>query len=135
MKQRGRTSAIALVTSPIEAVPRLPPPDHLSQEEADEWLEIVNTMPAEHFARVNAGLLEQYCHHMIASRKLGREIAKLSYDNPSHREELMRLLNKRQSESYIIISLLRQMRLTQQSIFRGESVKHPTRTTKRPWEK
>jgi hypothetical protein len=50
------------------------------------------------------------------------------------RKEFGALLQLQATESAAITRLLRSMRLTQQSVMRAESVKHPKRQTKNPWD-
>lgn len=129
MRTRGRLSLVAVNTNPIEAGERLPPPEYLTKEEAQEWVAVVNTMPPHHFMRGNQGLLEQYCHHMIAARRIAKLIEK-TRDTPS----LLRLYKRQQAESSVIRILLRSMRLTQQAVKRPESVKHPKGRSAKPWD-
>jgi hypothetical protein len=50
MTKRGRKSAESLAirpVTPVETPPRPTPPDELNDEEAEEWLAIVNRLPAD----------------------------------------------------------------------------------------
>lgn len=149
MATRGRRSLAALTTSPVERIDRLPPPIYLSKEQKAEWIEIVNTMPAEHFMRGNQGLLEQYCCHMVTARHLNMMInhaessTKKYASTPKGRREkaadarfLLSMYKQQKEESLCISRLLTCMRLTQQSIKRAETTKHPKggRRNAKPWE-
>lgn len=148
MRTRGRLSLAAVSTSPVEVVERLPAPAHLTDEQKREWVALVNTMPAAHFMRGNQGLLEQYCRHMVAARHLAQlidqaESRDIKYPRTAkgRREAniakrlLLNLYRQQKEESNIIQRLLTCMRLTQQSIYRGETVKHPkTGAATKPWD-
>ena len=47
----------------------------LSDEEGEEWCEIVDRLPADWFARETHALLVQYCRHVVAARRVSQLIA------------------------------------------------------------
>jgi hypothetical protein len=51
------------------------------------------------------------------------------------RKEFAALLQLQANESAAITRLMRSMRLTQQSVMRAETTKHPTARTKNPWDR
>jgi phage terminase small subunit len=53
------------------------PPDHLSDEAAAEWRDVVNSLSVDHFSRASHPLLEAYCRHAVAARVIGRLIQEL----------------------------------------------------------
>jgi phage terminase small subunit len=74
MGSRGRKSGaeLTLVARAEEVlVARRPdPPDHLSDEAAAEWRDVVNSLSADHFSRASHPLLEAYCRHAVAARRI-----------------------------------------------------------------
>lgn len=134
MGTRGRTSMAALMVpnNPTEIVQRPDAPYDLTDEEADEWRAVVNTMPPDHFMRGNYALLSQYCRHVIAARRVAQLIESVAKQKDFDRKEFGVLLQLQATESAAITRLLRSMRLTQQSVLRPE-IKHP-KQLKRPWE-
>ena len=80
MGTRGRTSMAALMVpnNTTEIVHRPDAPDDLTDEQAEEWRAIVNTMPADHFMRGNYALLTQYCRHVIAARRTAQLIEQVA---------------------------------------------------------
>ena len=50
------------------------PPDHLSDEAAVEWSEVVKSLSADHFSRGMHPLLEAYCRSAVAARVIDRLI-------------------------------------------------------------
>jgi hypothetical protein len=70
MAQRGRKSAQALaIVRPITDH-RPPPPEGLTDQQADEWRAIVGRMPSGFFSREMFGLLAAYCQHSSAAQVL-----------------------------------------------------------------
>lgn len=136
MKTRGQTSSAALsvLRDPVETVTRPEAPYDLTDEQASEWIAVVNTMPADWFMRGNYALLGQYCRHVIAARRIAQLIEQVAAtgDKTLDRKEFVELLRQQEAESRAIMMLLRQMRLTQQAVYRGETAKHPKRV-KKPW--
>ena len=137
MGTRGRASMAALMVpnNPTEIVQRPDAPYDLTDEEAEEWRAVVNTMPADHFMRGNYALLSQYCRHVIAARRVAQLINLAAKEKDFDRKEFGILLQLQAMESASITRLLRSMRLTQQSVMRAEATKHPTSQTKRPWDR
>lgn len=145
----SRKSLEAIRTATVEKVERLRPPDHLTEDEKAEWIAMVNSMPADYFIRGNQGLLEQYCHHMIAAREVAAEIsavrrlpvgsiicggepeadeteeevpAPIYRVKPLLRERyLLTLLSKQCAETASINNLLRAMRLSQHSVYHAKN--------------
>jgi phage terminase small subunit len=136
MGTRGRPSMAALMVpeNPTEIIQRPDAPYELTDEEADEWRAVVNTMPAGHFMRGNFALLSQYCRHVIAARRVAQLIEQLAREKDFNRKEFGALLLLQATESATITRLLRSMRLTQQSVLRAETTKHPRGQTRRPWD-
>jgi hypothetical protein len=136
MGTRGRPSMASLMvpTNPTEIVQRPDAPYDLTDEQADEWRAIVNTMPADHFMRGNFALLGQYCRHVIAARRVAQLIGQALEQGEFDRKEFGALLQLQATESAAITRLLRSMRLTQQSVMRAETTRHPKKEAKRPWD-
>lgn len=135
MGSRGRKSSAALqvLRDPVETVPRPDVPYDLTDEQGEEWIAIVNTMPADWFMRGNYALLGQYCRHVVAARRIAQLIEQAAGGEGLDRKEFVELLKQQEAESRAIMTLLRSMRLTQQSVFRSETTKHPKRV-KKPWD-
>lgn len=136
MGTRGRTSMAALMVPEnlTEIVQRPDAPYDLSDEQADEWRAVVDAMPAGHFMRGNYALLTQYCRHVVAARRLGLLIEASAKQTEFDRKEFGVLLQLQAAESSSITRLLRSMRLTQQSVMRAETAKHPKGQRRLPWE-
>ena len=135
MGARGRRSMAELMmpTTLAEIIQRPEAPYDLTVEQSEEWHAIVSTMPAGHFMRGNYPLLSQLCRHIVASRRIAQLIEQAANEKVLDLKELGTLLQLQAAESATIMRLSRSMRLTQQSIMRAETTKHP-RQTKRPWD-
>jgi hypothetical protein len=137
MGTRGRTSMASLMVpeNPTEIIQRPDAPYDLTDEQADEWRAVVNTMPAGHFMRGNYALLGQYCRHVVAARRVAQLINLAAKKKEFDRKEFGALLQLQATESAAITRLLRSMRLTQQSVLRAETTKHPKGPRmKAPWD-
>ncbi|MGE3296724.1 MAG: hypothetical protein AB7I68_05175 [Porticoccaceae bacterium] len=128
MGTRGRKSANDMAV--VVALPARPdPPAELTDEQAREWVEVVNRLPADHFPRETHGLLVQYCRHVVASRRVAKLIdAAAEGDLPT----LARLLRMQVAQSNAIASLATKMRLSQSSTSDRRRAKGPAERA--PWD-
>lgn len=135
MGARGKKSAadIAIVRSDVTEIPRQPPPDELTTEQANEWLAVVNRMPADWFPRETWGLLTQYCRHIVSARRVAQLIVGAEEDDSFDVNEYDRLLKMQEREGRAISSLATRMRISQQSLIHNEKKKPAS--IKPPWEK
>lgn len=140
MKHRGRKSAAELsIATPVESIPRAAPPGQLSDFEASVWQQIVATKPADWFQADTYPLLISYCKHvahMATVDKLVEARPDVADDDELKRLDL--LYKMRDRESKALISLARQMRLTQQSQYCEKTAHSAARKTStasaKPWE-
>lgn len=141
MAPRGRKSNASLqVVTPdaaaIEAIPRQPAPDELSDEEAREWTAIVNRMAADHFGRETQALLAQYVRHVVRARKIAAMLhAMEDGEGQLDISDWDRLTKMQRRETEAIKSLSASMRLSQQSVIEPKKTKGRTaQTGNKPWE-
>jgi hypothetical protein len=136
MGMRGRHSLESLLVphNPTEIVQRPDAPYDLTIEQSEEWRAITNTMPPDHFMRGNYPLLAQLCRHIVSARRVAQLIDKSAKQTDLDHKEFGALLQLQVTESAVITRLLRAMRLTQQSIMRAETTKHPKGLRKAPWD-
>lgn len=138
MAARGRKSAASqsvVSLASVQATHRPEPPDELTDEQAVEWRDVTNRLPAEWFPRETHGLLAQYCRHVVAARRVAQlidaEEAKEDFDI----EVYDRLLKMQEREGRALSSLATRMRISQQSTFDKEkSKKGRGASVKKPWE-
>ena len=138
MVKRGRVSMAELMVpdNPTEIIQRPDAPYELNDEEADEWRSIVQTMPADHFMRGNFPLLVQLCRHIVSSRRVAQLISAAVKAKPFDARAYGQLLIMQSTESAAIMRLSRSMRLTQQSVMRPETTKHPkNKFARAPWDR
>jgi phage terminase small subunit len=110
MIQRGRKSQASLSLIPLaEREPELEPPDHLSAEAREIWLEIVRSRPRQ-FHAVDRTLLGVYCAHCVTLRLLSDQIARLEASTDLS-PLLDRLLKMRARESASLSRLASKLRL------------------------
>jgi hypothetical protein len=153
MGDRGRIPAASLAVASTEKtvtalIQRPEAPRELTQEQAQEWADIVGRLPADWFPRETWGMLAQYCRHVVASRRIGQLIARMEEgltaiqvdaempadDDTSefNLDNYDKLLKMQEREGRALSSLATRMRLSQQSTFDKERKKD--KSGKRPWQ-
>lgn len=135
MGTRGRQSAASLAvmpTSPTELVRRPVPPEELSEEQSEEWISVVDRMPADWFPRETHGLLAQYCRHVIAARRVAQLIDQAEAADDFSVKDYDRLLKMQEREGRALSSLATRMRLSQQTTY--DAKKKKPEQTRKPWE-
>jgi len=135
MGTRGRASSasLAIVQGKAAEIVRRPvPPDELTEEQSDEWVSVVDRLPADWFPRETHGLLAQYCRHVVAARRVAQLIADHEAGEGFDVEVYDRLLKMQEREGRALSSLATRMRLSQQATY-DEKKKKPVQTRK-PWE-
>jgi phage terminase small subunit len=109
MGSRGRKSGaeLTLVARAEEVlVARRPdPPDHLSDEAAAEWRDVVNSLSAEHFSRASHPLLVAFCRHAVAARRIDQMLQGLNEEEGATRADYDRLLVMHERESRALASI------------------------------
>jgi hypothetical protein len=142
MRQRGRTSSAALTVEGAQSgavgiVRRPDPPLDLTPEETDEWVALVDAMPADWFPRETHALLRQYVRHTITGRRVAQlidaEMARESLDVPA----IDKLLMMQARETAALKAMAAACRLSQQSSRTdgaAGTAKRGARLMKRPWE-
>lgn len=136
MSQRGRKSAASLsVIGPggVETIRRPEPPAELDDEQSQEWMSVVNRLPADWFPRETHGLLTQYCRHIVAARRVSQLIAAHEGQEQIDIDEYDKLLKMQEREGRAISSLATRMRISQQATFDKEKKKGKGGMRK-PWE-
>jgi hypothetical protein len=117
---RGRKSAaqLAMIGSHgIETNPRPKPPLDFSKEERAEWKRQVGAMPADYFPAETHPILAQYCRHIVRSRWIASEIARMQNGEIEFSAVKYQMLLKGEtSQSTCIKNLAAAMRLTQASV-------------------
>ena len=137
MDQRGRKSAAAIAIiseSGIETDRRPHPPASFTADQAQEWTEIVNRLPADWFPRETLPMLELYCCHAVTARKIEQLILQTEKAEEFDIGQYDRLLKMRERESRNISSLGTRMRITQHSQY-DKSKKRGSTFTAKPWKK
>lgn len=121
MAKRGPKSSagLAVVSSVgINAIVRPDPFPDLTTDQANEWVDVVNRLPADWFPRETHAVLAQYCRHVVSGRRVGEIIEShiagkvLTSD---WIETLDRLLKMQEREGRAMSSLATRMRITQQA--------------------
>jgi hypothetical protein len=108
MGSRGRKSGAELTlvarAEDVLVARRPDPPDHLSDEAAAEWRDVVNSLSADHFSRASHPLLEAYCRHAVAARRIDQMLQGLQEEGAT-RADYDRLLVMHERESRALASI------------------------------
>lgn len=116
-----RKSASALATPPVADVSarRPAPPTTLTAPQAEVWVSVLSTYPADHFRPAERDLLALYCKHIVEAQRLSRLVETITDDTIKAAGEAMdvylKLLRARDTETKAATSLARSMRITHQS--------------------
>jgi len=132
MGDRGRDSVSELAVVPLSKTDRPKPPAELTPEQAEEWKNIVNRLPAEWFPKETHGLLIQYCRHMDASNKVASLITSMESNADFDIDEYDKLLKMQEREGRALSSLATRMRITQQATY--DPKKKKGSSGHKPWE-
>jgi hypothetical protein len=110
----------------LERGKRPDPPKDLTDEEAEVWRNVVDSMPPDWFSAATFPLLGLYCRHTAGLGFIDKMIRVLekSVDDPKARKEWRLMSTIRRRECKAIAMLAVKMRLAQQSSYDRESV-HP----------
>ena len=135
MGKRGPKSVAGLAVVPeagkITAVSRPGAPDELDDEEAYEWLLVVNRMPADWFSQDDR-VLVLYCRHVVKARRVAALIAAEEQCKVIDVTKYDRLLKMHEREGRGMTAAATRMRLTQQSTIDRERKKPPL--IENPWD-
>lgn len=139
MKQRGRKSADAIIATaflPGGDAARIEAGERLTQEQAIVFAEIVESVPGAFFSQEQAPLVCQLARHIISARRLAIYIDNRErLDTPEDElADYFRALGERRKETAAITSIMRALRLTNQSRYRPERAANAAATPPRPWE-
>jgi hypothetical protein len=136
MSQRGRKSAASLSVAPVALEQRLPPQAGLTPAQKAVWVSVVNCRPADWFSDAHSGLLAQYCRHKVQSDIVAGQLEEFDPDWLADDEGLKRfdkLGAMLERETRSMNTLMRAMRITQQSLLRADKSVSVSRA-KKPWQ-
>lgn len=120
MGARGKKSAASLSVVPsIGVIQRPEPPSDLTTDQANEWVAVVNRMPADWFPRETHAMLAHYCRHVVSARRVGDLIENLMESESSSDwvGDYDRLLKMQEREGRALSSLATRMRISQQASY------------------
>ncbi len=140
--KRGRKSKASLTVishDGIISTARPKTPADLTKEQAVEWKEIVDRMPADWFTKETHPLLTQYCRHIIVAYRIAQLIEQIETSpDPLDIDKYDQLLRMQTRETTSIARLATAMRLTQQAKYTAKAAGTASRkagTGPKPWEK
>lgn len=117
--------------NPVEIIRRVAPPLELNAEQREEFVRVVNSMPAEWFVAANTAMLAQYCRHVVMARRIAEAIDGAMSEGDATKVET--LLRAQARESKMISQMMTSLRMTPQAIEpRGISARKMQQTDS-PW--
>ena len=122
---------LAVLKGSVVDIPRQPPPEELTDEQAIEWINVVNRMPADWFSPHDR-VLVAYCRHVVCGRRVAQLIALEEAKENFDVAEYDRLLKMQEREGRGMSALATRMRLTQQATIDRERKK--PKGIHKPWE-
>ena len=134
MGKRGKKAGadLAVVRSAdVIAIPRPNPPSVLTAEQADVWVSVTNSLPADWFPVGTHGLLIQYCRHIVDANRIAQLLDAYVHDAVPV-AIYSGMLKEQRAESRIIASLATRMRISQQATQDRERNKGKPKLP--PWE-
>lgn len=134
MGTRGRQSKADLAVldgGDLETCQRPGPPADLSDEEAREWLLVVNSMPADYFVPGSLGTLKQLCRHRIRANRVAQIVEQLESGETLDTAEYDKALKMQARETDEIGKCERLLRLVQSASYDRKKI-HRGGTNK-PW--
>jgi hypothetical protein len=127
---RGRKSAASLtVAAPVQTIQRPDAPYDLTDEQANEWWAVVESLPADWFPRHTQSQLVDYCRHTVKSRRVAQLIAAEEANEQIDVGKLDVLYKMAERESRAASSLATRLRLTPQTTY-DKSKKKPLQSVK-----
>lgn len=133
----SRPSSASLSIVPVSSLQRLDPPCDLTDSEAELWVAVVESKPADWFQADSAPLLKEYVRAVVMSDRLSLLVeAALAGDAGEDGLGLKDALRLRDMESKRVASLGTKLRLTQQSRYTPKASATADRAAggARPWQ-
>lgn len=132
MRQRGRRSAAALEAISVDGKPdRLQPPDHLSADERQRFVEIISTCDAKHFRPSDTTLLCRFVEADALAERAAKELRK----HPVVDGKASAWLAVQEKSVRALVSLSMRLRLAPQSRIDAKALgRHEARLGLAPWE-
>lgn len=113
MGSRGRKSQADLsVVGSTDAVDRPAPPEELTSEQKQVWLNVVNSLPADHFGEETLGALIQLCRHTVSARRIEQLSRAEEQSEDFDLSNYDRIRKMAERESRMISSLMVKLRIS-----------------------
>ena len=108
MKKSPENRQISVVNnSKVLVLPRAKPPAELTSDQAREWTDLTNRMPADYFGAEHYPLMVQWCRQVVAARQIALLIAQESARDDVNVPVYLQLLKQQEVESRAITALSR----------------------------
>ena len=123
---------LQLVAGKLEVQPRLGPPAELTREQREEFVRLVNSLPADWFGPAHLHLIVQYCRMVVMARTVACQLES-AVSEGSNSAVVDKLMGRQESVSRVIAKLMTSLRITPQSTEPQKVSQKRTRETAVPW--
>jgi len=136
MGDRGRKSTAELSVlsnvTELEMPTRSEPPEYLTEEQANEWREIVASCPVDQFPRGRHASLASHCTHIVQRRKLAQKLEAYERDPEYTISGYKKLADMHAVESAAIDRSAVRLGLAYSTAYEKRGGKQ--QTAKKPWQ-
>ena len=137
MKKRGRKSAADIILRPAveQGETLLMPPETLTPDQCEIFEQLVKDLPDGLITEELLPLVAQLARHLSTCKRLATWTDKIENGafNEFESQEYFRVLEQRREETASALSIMRSLRLTNQSRYRPDSAKLDRPSSKEPW--
>ncbi|TGR05409.1 hypothetical protein EN833_23340 [Mesorhizobium sp. M4B.F.Ca.ET.190.01.1.1] len=141
MNKRGRISSAELEVAALQ-IPRIeqrPDADYsLTDEEAEVWRAVVDSLPASWIVAGALPVLSAYCRQVCSMRRLGQLVHQATHQTEPYDIDLhLRLIREHSKAAQVLKSLATSLRIAPQSTMRPETGGRQLRSHcdgPKPWE-
>ena len=138
MGARGKKTGRQIVAqrAAVAVMERPKPPLDLTPAQSDEWVDVVNVMPADWFSPENYPLLSQYCRHIVNARHIAQLIDQECSGPEMDPRRYSDLLATQHKQTNALKTLASALRLSPHARYDTQKAAVATRgvgTVKRPW--
>jgi len=133
MRSRGRATVAGRQAENVVAMAmeRPVPPKRLSPEQAKQWRELVDALPATWFRPEMLPMLETYCVSLVRAREIAAQVQALG-KSPEPSDAYFKLLDRENLAHRSILHLATKLRLTPQSAYLNTKAR--PEVLRKPWE-
>mgnify|MGYP001556700206 CR=1 FL=1 len=136
MQKRGKKSIAEILVKPAsKQADCILPPETLTPDQCDIFEQLVANLPDGLITEELVPLVAQLSRHLLTCKRLATWTDKIENGafNEFESKEYFAVLEQRRKETASALSIMRSLRLTNQSRYRADSAKLDRPSGKKPW--